>query len=125
MRDGIVAGLFAGLSFSLVKMVPERVAGIGPERRALLAKPHVRLYGTVDASMYAKFLDEFRAAPSDGPIVVAITTLGGDPEVARSMARLSACYAKTMIVPSSSSARWRSILPGRHSWRVSRSRIAI
>lgn len=59
---------------------------ISEERRALLAKPHVRLYGSVNQAMYAKFLDELHAAPSDGPIVIAITTLGGDPEVARSMA---------------------------------------
>ena len=57
-----------------------------PERRALLAKPTVRLYGVINQGMYAKFLDELSAAPSDGPIAIAITTLGGDPEVARSMA---------------------------------------
>jgi len=51
----------------------------------LLARPHIQLYGTVDDMMYAKFLDGLAAAPTDGPLVVSITTLGGDPEMARAM----------------------------------------
>ncbi|WP_375270960.1 ClpP family protease [Sphingomonas sp.] len=51
----------------------------------LLARPHIQLYGTVDDQMYAKFLDGLAAAPADGPLVVSITTLGGDPEMARAM----------------------------------------
>jgi ATP-dependent protease ClpP protease subunit len=51
----------------------------------LLAKPHVQLHGTVDDMMYAKFKDQLAAAPTDGPLVVSITTLGGDPEMARAM----------------------------------------
>ena len=51
----------------------------------LLARPHIQLYGTVDDRMYAKFLDGLASAPTDGPLVVSITTLGGDPEMARAM----------------------------------------
>ncbi|WP_238560111.1 ATP-dependent Clp protease proteolytic subunit [Sphingomonas sp. Mn802worker] len=51
----------------------------------LLARPHIQLYGTVDDRMYAKFLDGLAAAPTEGPLVVSITTLGGDPEMARAM----------------------------------------
>ncbi|WP_294358619.1 ATP-dependent Clp protease proteolytic subunit [uncultured Sphingomonas sp.] len=51
----------------------------------LLARPHIQLYGTVDDQMYAKFLDGLAAAPAEGPLVVSITTLGGDPEMARAM----------------------------------------
>ena len=51
----------------------------------LLARPHIQLYGTVDEMMYAGFKDQLAAAPADGPLVVSITTLGGDPEMARAM----------------------------------------
>lgn len=55
------------------------------DRHALLAKPHVRLSGTVDQEMYDSFRQQIEACPAAGPIVIAITTLGGDPEVARTM----------------------------------------
>jgi ATP-dependent Clp protease protease subunit len=51
----------------------------------LLADPHVRLYGTVDDAMYTSFKDQLAAAPSEGSLVFSITTLGGDPEMARAM----------------------------------------
>jgi ATP-dependent protease ClpP protease subunit len=51
----------------------------------LLAAPHVQLHGPVDGSMYASFKDQLALAPVDGPLVVSLTTLGGDPEMARAM----------------------------------------
>ncbi len=51
----------------------------------LLARPHVRLYGPVDAAMYDSFCRQLAAAPPDGSLVFSITTLGGDPEMARAM----------------------------------------
>ena len=51
----------------------------------LLAVPHIQLYGTVDEAMYASFKQQAAAAPTEGPLVVSITTLGGDPEMARAM----------------------------------------
>jgi ATP-dependent protease ClpP protease subunit len=51
----------------------------------LLATPHVQLYGPVNEAMYASFKDQVNAAPADGPLVVSLTTLGGDPEMARAM----------------------------------------
>ncbi len=51
----------------------------------LLAAPHVRLHGPVNDQMYDEFQSQLVAAPNDGPLVVSITTLGGDPEVARAM----------------------------------------
>lgn len=51
----------------------------------LLARPHVQLRGPVDEMMYDSFMGQIAAAPADGPLVVAITTLGGDPEMARAM----------------------------------------
>jgi ATP-dependent Clp protease, protease subunit len=55
------------------------------QKYPLLATPHVRLHGTVDDAMYDSFCSQLAAAPKDGMIVVTITTLGGDPEIARAM----------------------------------------
>ncbi|AKQ41987.1 hypothetical protein CP97_08045 [Aurantiacibacter atlanticus] len=52
----------------------------------ILAAPQLRLMGSVDEAMYAEFRNQLHAAPKDGMLVVAITTLGGNPEVARAMA---------------------------------------
>ena len=50
-----------------------------------LAVPHIQLHGTVDNNMYDSFKSQLAFAPVDGPLVVSITTLGGDPEMARAM----------------------------------------
>jgi ATP-dependent protease ClpP protease subunit len=55
-------------------------------RYPLLAKPHIRLSGTVDQAMYQTFRQQLEGCPEEGTIVLALTTLGGDPEVARTMA---------------------------------------
>lgn len=55
-------------------------------RYPLLAHPHIRLSGPVDQFMYATFRQQLEACPKQGAIVIALTTLGGDPEVARTMA---------------------------------------
>lgn len=57
-----------------------------PTRYPLLARPHIRLSGTVDQFMYQNFRQQLDACPAEGAIVIALTTLGGDPEVARTMA---------------------------------------
>ncbi|WP_448663227.1 ATP-dependent Clp protease proteolytic subunit [Sphingomonas sp. CJ20] len=54
-------------------------------RYPLLSMPHVLLHGTVDHEMYADFRRQLAAAPAEGTLVVSISTLGGDPEVARLM----------------------------------------
>lgn len=67
-----------------------------PKCYPLLATPHVRLSGTIDQPMYARFTEQLAAAPAEGSIVVAVTTLGGDPEIARTMGediRLMRAYA--------------------------------
>lgn len=56
-----------------------------PTRYPLLALPHVRLSGPVDEAMYTGFREQLKQCPDEGTLVVAITTLGGDPEVARAM----------------------------------------
>lgn len=57
-----------------------------PTSYPLLANPHIRLSGTVDQLMYENFRAQLGNCPSEGALVVALTTLGGDPEVARTMA---------------------------------------
>lgn len=55
-------------------------------RYPLLSTPHILLHGPVDHAMYANFRQQLAAAPhDDSPLVVSISTLGGDPEVARLM----------------------------------------
>ena len=54
-------------------------------RYPLLAHPHVRLHGPIDDATYDSFKAQLADAPADGPLVFAITTLGGDPEIARAM----------------------------------------
>jgi ATP-dependent protease ClpP protease subunit len=51
----------------------------------LLAHPHVQLHGTVDDAMYTNFKGQVWGAPPDGPLVVSISSLGGDPEMGRAM----------------------------------------
>lgn len=45
--------------------------------------PAILLSGTVDYEMYGAFRDALSKAPESGVVVVELTTLGGDPEVAR------------------------------------------
>jgi ATP-dependent protease ClpP protease subunit len=47
--------------------------------------PAILLSGTVDYDMYEKFRAQLAGAPPKGLIVTEISTLGGDPEVARMM----------------------------------------
>lgn len=56
------------------------------DRQAVLTAPKLRLIGSMDEAMYAEFRNQLNAAPEEGPLVIALTTLGGNPEVARAMA---------------------------------------
>jgi len=51
------------------------------------------LSGTVDYAMYRSFRDQLSGAPAEGLVVVELSTLGGDPEVARTMERISVSIA--------------------------------
>ncbi|MDG2533174.1 ATP-dependent Clp protease proteolytic subunit [Sphingomonas sp. HITSZ_GF] len=59
--------------------------GTQATRYPLLAQPHVALSGPVDQAMYASFREQLAAAPKQGTLVISLSTLGGDPEVARLM----------------------------------------
>lgn len=48
-------------------------------------RPAILLSGTVDQAMYARFREQLDGAPTDALCVVELSTLGGDPEVARMM----------------------------------------
>ena len=47
--------------------------------------PPAPLAGTVDYDMYKRFREQLGAAPAAGLVVIELSTLGGDPEVARMM----------------------------------------
>ncbi len=47
--------------------------------------PRILLAGPVDYDMYHRFRDQFLTAPATGLVVIELSTLGGDPEVARMM----------------------------------------
>ena len=47
--------------------------------------PGIRLSGPVDHAMYLSFREQLKQCPEEGLCVVELSTLGGDPEVARMM----------------------------------------
>jgi ATP-dependent protease ClpP protease subunit len=50
-------------------------------------KPQVRLLGGIDEAMLLDFLDRVDKLPPEGPVVVEITTTGGEAETARRIAQ--------------------------------------
>ncbi|MFZ2979897.1 MAG: ATP-dependent Clp protease proteolytic subunit [Sphingobium sp.] len=56
-----------------------------PRLYPLLARPNIGLAGPVDYNMYGFFRQALISAPKTGPLVISLTTMGGDPEVARAM----------------------------------------
>ena len=63
---------------------PER-ADLVVDVKALL-QPHVRLYGSVDDTMFRDFQRQMDQAPEDGDIVIELMTFGGDADVGRRIA---------------------------------------
>lgn len=51
-----------------------------------LALPNVRLHGTVDDDMLNRWLDQTAALRTDAPLVLELSTTGGDAEVGRRIA---------------------------------------
>ena len=76
----------AAVAPAMTEAPPPIDDGTNATRYPLLARPHVSLSGTVDQAMYESFRQQLAAAPSQGTLVVSLSTLGGDPEVARLMA---------------------------------------
>jgi len=72
-----------------------------------LATPNVRLHGTVDDLMLDRWLDQAAALRIDAPLVLELSTTGGDAEVGRRIAddvrllrkagRTTRFFGKTMI----------------------------
>lgn len=58
---------------------------INATKYPLLARPHIQLHGSVDEAMYDSFKAQLDRAPTQDSLVLSITTLGGDPEMARAM----------------------------------------
>ena len=55
---------------------------LGPEA---FATPAIVLSGIMDYAMYGFFRQQLTTAAFEGPVVIELSTLGGDPEVARVM----------------------------------------
>jgi ATP-dependent protease ClpP protease subunit len=55
---------------------------LGP---AAFKAPAIQLFGAVDYAMYVNFRGQLANAPPEGLVVIELSTLGGDPEVARMM----------------------------------------
>lgn len=76
------------------------------------AAPAVLLSGPVDHDMYRSFRSQFDAAADRDLVVVELTTLGGDPEVARMMGEdIRFNSERSPSAASFSSARPRSTRP--------------
>lgn len=75
----------AAVAPAMTEAPPPVDDGTRATRYPLLARPHVNLSGTIDQDLYASFREQLAAAPSQGTLVVSLSTLGGDPEVARLM----------------------------------------
>ena len=56
-----------------------------PLTPADFGNPAILLSGGVDYDMYGNFRAQLGTAPTEGVVVVELSTLGGDPEVARMM----------------------------------------
>jgi ATP-dependent protease ClpP protease subunit len=50
-----------------------------------LASPQILLAGTMDETLYRAFRDQISKAADTDPLVLQLTTLGGDPEIARAI----------------------------------------
>ncbi len=56
-----------------------------PLPAAAFLDPAIVLSGPVDYDMYRDFREQLKQAPAEGVVVTQLSTLGGDPEVARIM----------------------------------------
>ena len=62
--------------------MPETAETASP---TLFENPAILLSGVVDYAMYAAFRQQLASAPAQGVVAIELSTLGGDPEVARMM----------------------------------------
>ena len=62
-----------------------RLGSGAPLSAAAFRNPPILLAGTVDYEMYKTFRAQLDTAPDSGVVSVELSTLGGDPEVARMM----------------------------------------
>jgi ATP-dependent protease ClpP protease subunit len=56
-----------------------------PLTAPMFQSPAILLSGPVDYALYESFRAQLHRAPSEGLVVIVLSTLGGDPEVARIM----------------------------------------
>jgi ATP-dependent protease ClpP protease subunit len=75
---------FDGLGARLRAPIPGKTM-IEPLTAPAFKSPAIALWGAVDDAMYNNFRAQLANAPAEGLVVVELSTLGGDPEVARMM----------------------------------------
>jgi len=63
--------------------------------------PAILLAGTVDYAMYNSFREQLGRASANGLVVVELSTLGGDPEVARMMGEMFATTVNSILIGTS------------------------
>ena len=88
-------------------------------------QPAIVLSGPVDYDMYAAFRRGLEQSPSKGLVVITLSTLGGDPEVARMMGEDVRFHSDLDTVILSSSEKRRSTLLARPSCHFSPETTAI
>ncbi|GAA0620407.1 hypothetical protein GCM10009422_15030 [Brevundimonas kwangchunensis] len=69
----------------LIQASPAPTSLNGPLAASAFDTPRIQLAGTVDYAMYDHFRQQMSRAPTAGLVVIELSTLGGDPEVARMM----------------------------------------
>ena len=80
------AALSALIFPSDIHALPDRSPSVRPTLPASAFKsPLIALSGVVDYEMYEKFREQFDKASDQALVVIELSTLGGDPEVARMM----------------------------------------
>jgi hypothetical protein len=73
------------LSFYIVPLSTRKLVTTNLLQAHDFITPNIALSGTVDHAMYLNFRDQLNRCPDEGLCVVEMSTLGGDPEVARLM----------------------------------------
>jgi ATP-dependent protease ClpP protease subunit len=89
MTDALLSPAPPSPSIETPINAPAAQAPVGPYPGVLTPKdfefPAIMLSGAVDYNMYATFRNALSQAPQQGLVAVELSTLGGDPEVARMM----------------------------------------
>ncbi len=85
VRDRVAEAKWTSDLYPAVRIPPRKTDDPAPSPSLSLKAPTVLLSGSVDYAMYKDFRQQFAPAHEQDLIVIELSTLGGDPEVARMM----------------------------------------